>query len=220
MHNSSVTSETMTEQAPLQLYSPEEVEAMLSMATTGELGASYRDPAVAIWDLTATEIYSAVHHVEDARSRVPTMKSDPRIPDPRDERLAKYGHELETAFQNLQDFVDQVKARDVFTMLVGSSSPLDKQFAGTYIGTLTRVDHDYGIELWERLLEDENHRVAAHTWGVATALYLDSDRPEEIGASLVDHGITWEDFQNLTHTYVRRLEDFRERNTYPDGYAA
>lgn len=191
---------------------------MLALATTGEPGANPRQSAVDLSQLGANEIFNAVHHVLDARSRMPDMAGEDAKPSALEQTLAEYEPDLDTAFLKLTDYIDPDKIREAFTLLTGSGSPLDRRFAGAYIGSLTRVDHDYGLKLWEQLLQDDEHYVASSTWELSTARYLEHE-PEELRAKLAEDGITWKDFQDLAWTYVRRLENFRNDNTYPDGLA-
>lgn len=128
----------MTEQAPQHhSYQPDEIEAMLAVATTGEPGASTTNPALNLSHLTPHEIVGAVHAVKEASSRVPKSRYDERIPTEQDERLYGYESDIDSAFEELPKFVGLEKARDVFTMLTGSPSPLDRGYAASYIGGLT-----------------------------------------------------------------------------------
>jgi hypothetical protein len=209
----------MTESAPLRAYSQEDVLSLLALSTTGELGSGPTSSALDLSNLTAHEIYSVVHHVRGAEMRVSQYYDYHQEPPALERRLVEYSSDLETIFEELQDHIEPDKIRDTFTMLASSAEREDKQFAGTYIAALTRVDHDYGVELWKKLLWDEDHEVAAHTWNVATSLYINSSL-ENVGRYLAEDGLTWGDFQDLHSTYIHRLEDFRERNTHPDGYAS
>ena len=209
----------MKESAPLRPYNQEDVLSLLALNATGEVNSGPASSALDLSTLTAHEIYSVVHHVKAADSRVSQYLDHHQEPPELDRRLYEYDSDLENAFDQLQDHIDPEKTRDVFTMLATSTIREDREFAGQWIGTLTRVDHDYGLELWHRLLSDEDHEVASYTWNVATSRYIDGDI-EDIGRYLAEDGLTWEDFQSLFRTYIHRLEDFRERNTHPDGYAA
>jgi hypothetical protein len=179
------------------------------MATTGELGRDYRHPAVDLSRLTVHEIVSAIHVVEEAYSRIPVRLDDPgraEVSD-QDRRLAAYEPDLGEAFIHQLPNADPQKTRDVFGLLSWNDSITDRKFAGFYIGVLVRVDHDYGLELWQRLLNDDHAGVADAAWTPVESL-LESAL-DGSGDALREDGITQDDLLSLASDYVRRLTRLR-----------
>jgi len=194
----------MTEQTPQPTYRLDEIEAMLSMATTGEIGPDNVSPAIDVSQLTAHEIVSAVRAVDAAEHRVRQERAGEV-----DRRLAAYSRDIELTFEELPSCIGVEKTRDGITLLAGSQSPRDRSYAAHNVNTLTVVDHDYGLELWKRLLEDDNPMVAHAAWHTATYFSLDTLNPEHAKRSLAEDGLTWGDMADLVRTYVQRLEKLR-----------
>src|SRR6266540_7084566 len=96
----------MTEQASQPTYHPDEIEAMLSMATTGEIGPDNVSPAIDVSQLTAHEIVSAVRAVDAAEHRVRQERAgDPVQVGEVDRRLAAYSRDIELTFEELPSFI-------------------------------------------------------------------------------------------------------------------
>lgn len=200
----------MSEQSQQLPYSPHEIEAMLALATTGEQPAG--DSLSTNTDysrLTAREIVTAIRAVRDAELReLQEHQSKSGLADPIevsdvDRRLAEY--DLDTLLDQIPRLIGVEKTRDVFTMLAGGSSIERSQAAG-YIGALTKVDHDYGLELWKYLLEHDDPDTGRDAFSslIGPGRDLDED-PAQLMDSLADDGLTLHDFAYLMTSYVRRL---------------
>jgi len=204
----------MTEQSPQSYLQPDEVEAVLGMGTTGDLAQrSNQEPVIDLSRLTTYEIVSAIHAVWDADFRL-HQENRRRMGHPAEpvqvedvhRRLALYSGAMDTAVDHLPG-TDPEKTRDVFTILAGSSSVRDREYAGSYIGLLTQVDRDYGLELWQQLLNDDHADVADAAWRPVESLLGDVVGGHE--QSALEDGITRDDLLGLASDYVRRLTHLR-----------
>jgi hypothetical protein len=196
----------MQEKESLGFYNADETLAILSLSVKGELGADYRVAAIDLSKLTAREIASAAYHCARADEAVLTAR---RAGDEIPERVATldaYYGELQTAFDLLQEYIDDEKITDTFSILAASEDPICRKFAGHWIGTLTRSSREYGLELWNNLLADEDPSVSELTWDVSTAHFLREDGIEQLASALDRDGITWPDLRGLITKYVGNLE--------------
>ncbi|WP_173155629.1 hypothetical protein [Phytohabitans suffuscus] len=86
--------------------------------------------------------------------------------------------------------------REVYTALAESADHINRGLAGSWVGNLTRVDHDYGVMLWDRLVRDEKSSVRYEAYagglraGVAAIADMSREVAEEklsaIGLTLLD----------------------------------
>jgi len=204
----------MAEQAPQPYLQPDEVEAVLGMATTGDLAQrSNLEPVIELSRLTTYEVVSAIHAVGDADHRIHEEnrrrsghRAEPVQVEDVHRRLALYSGAMDTAVDHLPR-TDPEKTRDVFTILAGSNSVEDRKYAGSFMGLLTQVDHDYGLELWQQLLHDDHADVADAAWTPVESLLGDALEGHQESAH--EDGITLDDLLSLASGYVRRLTDLR-----------
>lgn len=75
------------------------------------------------------------------------------------------------------------------------------------------------MELWKRLLLDDNSSVAQNAWHAVSFFAFDGGRGDGARGtekSLANDGLTWMDMIDLTELYVRRLEKLRNGDTSTD----
>lgn len=94
------------------------------------------------------------------------------------------------------------QARAVYTAFARSPINYDRLTAALFISALTPVDHDFGMQLWRRLIRDPHPKVR---WQACDELdnIFDMVDPAEIDAALSNRGITYLDACWLMHAYIR-----------------
>lgn len=189
---------------------------MLAMATTGELRQSSSNSAIDLSQLTVYEIVSAIHAVQDVEHRLHEEHvghlghlAEPVQVEDVHRRLAAYSSDMDVAVDQLPT-TDPEKIRDVFTMLAGSGLIEDRKYAGSFIGLLTQVDRDYGLELWHRLLHDDHADVADAAWTPVESLLEDIVEGADVADKrLHEVALTRDDLLSLMNDYVRHLSRLR-----------
>lgn len=92
---------------------------------------------------------------------------------------------------------DLPRAQDVYTRLATSPVDGERRDATVYLDFMTKVDREFGVELWRRLLTDPAWRVRDQALAILSNIQQEDDQARNLAAI----GLSLEDAASLRASY-------------------
>jgi hypothetical protein len=169
----------------------------------GKDAAAHPSPYLdAILSLSPGDVVEITREAE-ARSRLEDEGPEQEVDDSR--TWSGVAVEIATALKQLPQR-DLVHARAVYSVLTDSPFEEVREQAAFIVPAIVPFDHDFGLQLWDRLLADRSATVRLQAFelpGQGFEIHGSDVSPEERSEEgLRRLGMTWRDAFQLTRTYA------------------